>query len=270
MHATNRFALAAIPLLVSTAFLSACSQPSSQSATSATSAPKTIVYFNLTGDPKLVHRFQMYAADEFDDAGVAITTDPNQANVTVNADLSAGTRTVTIANGLVQMTATAGGASTDLSQCGSLNTDLNGPVFDSTAKSAAAEILNKFPKDHSVSIDRASNFTAAPEVRSQFESALRAGGKTISDSTAADIVVTIKLESRKLAIDEATQNYKIEIVGSAHPGTETFTEVRSAKLADGPPKVCPSNLADQTWLETASISAVARKLARRIAAGPAQ
>jgi hypothetical protein len=271
MNAINRASLTSVPLLVAVTFLSACSLTPNEPARPSPSAPRTTVYLNATGDPKLVHRFQMYAADEFDDAGLALTSDPKKAGVTVSAELSASTRTVTIANGLVQMTATAGGVNTDLTQCGSLNSNLDGQVFDSSAKSAAAEILDKFPAAHSVSIDRASNFDAAPEFKAAFESALRDGSKTLSDSKAADVVVTIKLEKRKLSIDESLQNYKIEIASPADTKTETLTEVRFAKLAGEVPKICPRDLGDeQIWLETASLSDVARKLARDIAKGPAR
>ena len=45
--------------------------------------------------------------------------------------------------------------------------------LDSGAKSAAAENYNKFPTAHSVAIDEASDFDAAPEFKAAFESALR-------------------------------------------------------------------------------------------------
>ena len=39
-------------------------------------ASPNYVYLDLTGDPKLVHRFRMYAEDEFEDVGLALTNDP--------------------------------------------------------------------------------------------------------------------------------------------------------------------------------------------------
>jgi hypothetical protein len=270
MNATNRASIASVPLLVAVAFLSACSLTPNQPPRPSPSAPRTTVYLNATGDPKLVHRFLMYAADEFDDAGLALTSDPKQAGVTVSAALSTSTRTVTIANGLVQMTAIAGGQNSELNQCGTLNSDQNGQVFNSAAKSAADEILNKFPNANSISIDQASNFDAAPDFKSASESALRNSGKTVSVSKTADVVVTIKLERRKFSVEEAMQNYKIETMGSGSSSTQDISEVRSAKLVGEPPKVCPGNLADQSWLETASPSDVVRQLARRIAKGRSQ
>jgi hypothetical protein len=267
MKTATRSRLAVIALVASAVFLSVCGRASNQTASPVASASTNFVYLDLAGDPKLVHRFRMYAEDEFEDAGLALTNDPKQASVTVSVELSSDSRTTEIGNGLVEIVATAGGVKTDLTQCGSSTSDPNGAVFDSGAKSAAAEIHNKFPTAHSVYIDEASNFDAAPEFKAAFESALRNDRVEISESKAADVVTTMRLERRKLSVEETVVNYHIEIVRSGNPDVENSSGVRSAKLVGELPKSCSGSLDDLSWLESNSVPDVVRRIAHNISTG---
>jgi hypothetical protein len=144
MKPVTRSRLAVVALAVSAVFLSACGRASNQTASPVASASPNYVYLDLTGDPKLVHRFRMYAEDEFEDAGLALTNDPKQASVTVNVELSSDSRTTEIGNGLVEIVATAGGVKTDLTQCGSSTSDPNGAVFDSGANPPQLRFTTSF------------------------------------------------------------------------------------------------------------------------------
>jgi hypothetical protein len=208
------------------------------------------VFVNLTGDPRFTRRLWTLLDFEFEDAHLLHANTPAEADATVNGDLHAQVRKLSLGLGVVRLQVTANGQRENLDSCASLSTDENSNLFDRSASSTAATIRTKYPKASTIRFDSGSDMTRSEPFRDELARSLRESNFKIVDTSSSDITLRVDLMQEKVAIEENVVEYKIAV--TAKYGT-LFSNlsgngVISATLVGHPPELCPKRVDDLDWL----------------------
>jgi hypothetical protein len=263
--------LSLLPLAPIAFICDACSsRPTRNESASAQEPNAMTVYINVHGDPRLVHRFSTFLRFSLEDAGISHVSSESEANVFVEGNLTAQTQTRDIGVGIVRAQLTQNGNPTNMEMCATLNSEADGELFNGAAESIASKIRGKSPNARTIKLDATSDTKVSNVFNGQLPSALKNADFEVIVSGTPDVLLHIDLLRQKVAVEERVAELNIEVRGrdAESPGSTSGKTIISAKLAAPPPKVCPEQFEDLSWLAGNSLYNDADMLAKNLRKHP--
>jgi hypothetical protein len=221
------------------------------------------VYVNLKGDPKQAQRLWTFISFELEDVGIQTVETEKGSDAVINGEVSNQVEQNSLGLAIIRTKITTDGKEDVKESCGSMSTDADGALFDSTPKEIAKGIRDSYPKARSVRIDAAGDTGASETFTKEFPAWLRSEGLSIEDSGTTDLLVRVDLSRVKVPLEQRTVRYSIKLEGrDDFYFTKNDSIVLSTILTGPAPAQCPDRLSNLKWMTSfTSLYQVAHEIA---------
>lgn len=208
------------------------------------------VFVNVTGDPKLAHRFLTFIDLELEDASFEAVTTEAYADAEIDAEVDAAVENNNLSLGLIRLSTVADNKTNASTSCESLSTSGEDELFSGSAEKLATQLRRTYPAAKKLKVDPASNLSASKVFRYNLPTFLKSSTFEVVDSGNADVSLRVDLIRVKVPIEERVVKYKWRILLKDSSRPSSFSEgtgILSAE-APNPPESCPDRAQNLDWL----------------------